>query len=157
MMPVPKLEGNDLARFVEKIRITPICWEWTSAESDGGYGVFLYQGRNHTASRLAYALFKGSVTDGFCVCHSCDNRKCVNPAHLFLGTHAENNADKAIKGRATRGTAVWRSRLNDDIVRQIRTWIKDPGQTSQSIAARLGVSNSCIDHVISGRSWRHVK
>jgi hypothetical protein len=76
------------------------CWEWGGPLTTAGYGWFKYKAVFYTAHKVSYRLNVGEVPDGLCVCHSCDNRKCVNPKHLWLGTQLDNVRDMIRKGRA---------------------------------------------------------
>lgn len=78
---------------------TDACWEWIGCTTSYGYGHVTNAGKRYAAHRLAYELHRGPIPDGILVCHTCDNRKCVRPDHLFLGTHKDNASDSVAKGR----------------------------------------------------------
>lgn len=113
-------------------------------------------GRNHLAHRLSYDMHKGSIPSDMCVCHKCDNPKCVHPDHLFLGTKADNSADKCTKGRQSRlkGAANGQSKLTDTDVRAIR---QAEGVTQGALASKYGVHQSLISLVKSGKIWTHIE
>ena len=90
-----------LERFEKYIDKNGDCWEWKGKISPFGYGQFSVSwGECWQAHRLAFKLYKKEIPKGMCVCHTCDNRKCVNPKHLWLGTRNDNNQDMIKKGRA---------------------------------------------------------
>lgn len=147
------------ARF-EKFfsKSTSGCWEWTGAVNEGGYGRFYHRARNATASRVAYELYVGPIASGLFVCHRCDNRKCVRPEHLFLGTCADNNHDMAQKNRA-RGKTLYGeanpvAKLTTAAVIAIRELL--PTVTRAELAARFGVCKTTISRAAHGSTWSHL-
>jgi hypothetical protein len=141
------------------------CWEWQGATRRGGYGTIGRGGTrgvgngNVSAHRFSWEFFNGSIPEDLHVLHACDNPACVNPAHLWLGTNADNSADRDQKGRGRwappKGERHWRAKLNPDAVRAIREGAKR-GVRWIDLAERFGVSESAVAHVLCGRTWTHV-
>ncbi len=132
------------------------CWLWTGATQKFGYGYLANTRRcgAYKAHRLSYELNIGEIPNGMCVCHKCDNPPCVNPNHLFLGTIADNNEDKRLKGRIEdrSNEANSNSKLNFDLAQQIRELYKT-GLSQTKIAKIFGVSQNAISNVVNNIRW----
>lgn len=134
------------------------CWEWTGATTSAGYGVHWQRGKNAPAHRASWEFANGQIPTGKEVCHRCDNPPCVNPDHLFLGTHAENMLDCVAKGRGahgdSRGDGNGRAKLTEEQVREMRSL----GTTMRvaELTERYGVSDSQVRAILRGERWRHV-
>lgn len=139
-----------VCRFESKIKKTESCWLWTGKLGSHGYGQFSFvHGKTKTSSAAAFAIYKGDVPKGMLVCHTCDNRICVNPEHLFLGTHADNMRDMVRKNRDGR------RKLNDSQVAEIKKKLSD-GASLRSLAKEYAVTNQNIVHIKMGRSFVHI-
>lgn len=140
-------------RFREKVRkVKSGCHEWTSCLMPNGYGQISRNNRAEYAHRVAWELANGPIPEGLFILHHCDNRKCVNPNHLFLGTFDDNMADMVSKQRHARGDSNGRRKLNSKQVREIRSAIG----THQEIGRRFGVTPSLVSMIRSGRIWKSV-
>ena len=131
------------------------CWEWTGAKYPDGYGQIMTTPKKYEGShRDSYKLFKGEIPAGMCVCHSCDNPGCVNPDHLFLGTHRQNMEDKAAKGRShkPKGQKNGRAKLSPSAVNLIRLAAKR-GIHQRFLGRWFGVSKSMIGNVMRQENW----
>jgi hypothetical protein len=138
--------------------IPTACWIWKGGYSGSGYGSLALDGRNGLrAHRVAWELTNGDIPTGLCVLHRCDNKKCVNPAHLFLGTFDDNNKDRAAKGRSGATGCHFEAhpmaKLNWIMVKQIRE-LRELGFTMASLAQNYGVTPSTIYYIVHNKIWK---
>lgn len=128
------------------------CWLWTGPKKPNGYGAVLMGDRTTPhlqAHRVAYELAFGLIGSGLCVCHRCDQRNCVNPKHLFLGTNSDNMRDAAAKGRLSVPKPKSR-KVSDDQVAEIRALVAS-GLSQRIVRERFGLSSAFISQVIAGK------
>ena len=130
------------------------CWNWRGATNSSGYGMIKVGGKMVKTHRFAYQNWRGDIPDGMFVCHKCDNPACVNPLHLFLGTPADNMADRDAKGRQAKGEAHGCAKLTEADVVTIKNRLANGGETQTAIAAEYGVSKPAISRINTGKQWR---
>ncbi len=131
------------------------CLEWPGETCDG-YGRLRINGKHKSVHRVIYEALNGPVFDGLKVLHKCDNRKCANPKHLFLGTVGDNNRDRDEKGRTARGDKMPHAKLNYAIVYEARRRCA-AGETVTDVAAEFGVNRMTLYFAVTGAKWKHVE
>lgn len=98
-------------KFLKNVKISSNCWQWIGSKNKQGYGYFAYLGKYERAHRVSFVLFKKPIPDGLIICHSCDNPSCVNPEHLWAGTHKDNVNDCISKKRFNNSKKIRKLRL----------------------------------------------
>lgn len=183
---IHRMRGRSLVdRFWAKVdrRGEGECWPWKAFRDGDGYGKIQSERKALGAHRVSWQIHHGSIPVGLSVLHRCDNPPCVNPAHLFLGTTADNSADCVAKGRQAcglqngahthperrprgdssgarlhperfkRGESHYRSKVTAEQVRSIREQWAS-GVTGMELSRRFGIARTTIGHIVAGRSWK---
>jgi hypothetical protein len=145
------------ARFWDKVDKSGDCWFWRGFINPNGRGLFLFRGRVRNAHQVAWILTYGELPPNFgnkrgnvVLCHTCDNRACMKPAHLFLGSQKENMEDKIRKGRNGRNS------LPLDVVAEVRRLAQE-GRSNKDIAQYLHLRYDAVTRITSGRCWKALR
>ncbi len=128
------------------------CLVWTGYRVKKGYGRISIAGRSVPTNRAAYQAWIGEIPADQLVCHKCDNPPCIEPSHLFLGTNAENLADRNAKGRQSKGESRNGAKLTETAVRAIRA----SDAPTVELAALYGVAETTLSYARHGKTWTHV-
>ena len=144
-------------RFWDKVEKTDGCWKWTAASFGRRYGSFWLKGKSRVAHRISFEMFNGPIPLGKIVCHSCDNPKCVNPAHLWLGTNLENSRDMVQKGRMQdqKGVKGPNAKLSETQVKCIRH-IASLGVHHKYIGMIFGISRGGVSRVVRKDTYTNI-
>ena len=145
-------------RFWKKVEKTDTCWLWTAGTFYNGYGAVSVSGKAEYTHRVSYELHFGEIPDGMFVRHTCDNRGCVNPGHLFLGspgnTHARGS-NRRCRGPKMLGSSNPSAKLTEDDIEAIRRHYWGDGVQQKVLAEQFKVSRSTICDIVNGKGWRH--
>jgi len=156
---IVSLSANDLKRFWKKVAIDPGgCWLWTGSKRKG-YGQLRVGHKVFGAHCISWIIHNGSIPDGLCVCHDCpggDNRACLNPEHLWLGTKKDNSIDAVEKGRHARVRLIGElnpsAKLTESEVNLIRQ-LSQNGVMQKSLCRQFGVAKSTICRIVNGLAF----
>lgn len=149
------MEADMIDRFMSKVRRTQDCWIWTACKRRGGYGHFNKGNNKYTsAHRLSWEIHRGQIPNKLSVLHKCNNAACVNPDHLYLGTHNDNMRDRVACGRKKnyRGEKNSQAKRTLKEINVIRNWHSN-GVTQTKIAQMIGSSQGYVSNIILGRVW----
>lgn len=158
-MPNKRLTAQE--RFWTKVHKGAHCWEWSAARDRYGYGAFQVGTSRSSkvvrAHRYAYETAYGAIPAGAFLCHRCDNRKCVNPDHLWLGDNAANQADKIAKGRMLVGSQLSQAKLTEADAVEIRRLYGTGQYFHRELATMFGVSRENIGVITRCQGWKHTE
>ncbi len=133
------------------------CWHFVGALNKGGYGVLGFYGSLYMAHRFSFLIHNGYLPSQLLICHKCDNRKCVNPKHLFMGTHQDNATDRDNKGRGNiqgiLGVHAGNTKVTESIVKRIRA----SKASRKDLGIKYNISQPALSQIINRKSWKYVK
>jgi hypothetical protein len=143
-------------RFWSKVVKDDGCWEWQGTRNSNGYGMIGVDHQSRYTHRVSWELANGSIPDGLEICHRCDNRRCVRPDHLFLGTRRDNVRDMWAKGRgnprAPRGAAHHEAKVTPQMSADILA-LYERGWTVSALARQYDIDRHTVRRVLQGNHW----
>jgi hypothetical protein len=158
------LRAQDIDRFWSRVDKTDGCWCWVGSRNKAGYGQMWLNGKMERAHRLSWKIIKGDMPKGLFLCHKCDNRACVNPDHLFIGTQIDNMRDCANKKRlwlqrhpeSYYGAKHPGAKLTESDVMIVLKLLETRQYTNGEIASIYGVHRTTINKIAVGKNWSSV-
>lgn len=150
----------NITKFEEKYIPVPEtgCWIYDAGElNNAGYARFSFKSNKYmSAHRASYQIYKGDIPKGLYVCHTCDIKCCVNPAHLFLGTHKQNMKDMTNKKRQAKGTKIAVSKYNEEFVNKIRNLYATGKYTQVELSKIFNTHQTTISGMVLRKTWKHI-
>lgn len=139
-------------KFHSKFKINPLtdCWDWCGNIASNGYGRIIYQYKQYSTHRLSWEIHNGKIPEGMFVCHHCDNKKCVNPNHLFIGTCKDN-----VQDYITKFDHIGNKKLSQHEVLEIIRLRKE-GKSERRLSKIFKISRSSIRNILHGKSWKKI-
>ena len=151
----PSHQDPPAVKFDRNVQVGPECWEWVGSKDVKGYGVMKIAGVTYAAHRMAFERAHGPIPSGAYICHKCDNPPCVNPAHLYVGTHADNMRDKVSRGRCSSlpGESNPFAKLTAERVGQVRSLYATGRFTQRELARHFSIAQSHVGRIVRGEAW----
>lgn len=149
-------------RFWNKVRFpenVDDCWEWTAYKNRSGYGVFIINNKTFSTHRLSWMFYNGPIDADKLVCHKCDNRSCVNPNHLFIGTYKDNTQDMINKNRQKPPLGqknAFSTLLNSQVIEILNNVINGKYNSVSEISDHYNVGLDCIYQIFKEINWKHI-
>ena len=153
------IKTDPIERFWSYVEKTDTCWNWKGFiyKRGGGYGGFKLENKHVKAHRYSFFLHNGYIDEKLMILHKCDNRLCVNPDHLQLGTHKENMLDMTNKNRQAKGEKCALSKLNEEQVIEIKFELKNYYRgICYDLADKYNVNYMTIYHIYRNKTWSHI-
>lgn len=133
------------------------CWDWLGIiDTNQGYAKVQFKRENISAHRLSWIIHYGDIPKDKQINHHCDNRKCTNPEHLYLGTQKQNEEDKLKRNRQAKGSINGSAKLNEYQVKEIKELLRE-GKSQYFLSEKYNISYPTINNIKNEKSWRHVK